>query len=60
MKTDAVDARMLARFGSALTLEPDTPIDEKQYELRELFSARGSLVKDRNMKDAMVHFFSVK
>ena len=38
---------MLARFGSALTLEPDTPIDEKQYELRELFSARGSLVKDR-------------
>jgi transposase len=47
VKTDAVDARMLARFGSALTLEPDTPIDEKQYELRELFSARGSLVKDR-------------
>lgn len=47
VKTDSVDARMLARFGSALTLEPDTPIDEKQYELRELFSARGSLVKDR-------------
>ena len=47
VKTDAVDARMLARFGSALTLEPDTPIDEKQYELRELFSARGALVKDR-------------
>ena len=47
VKTDAVDARLLARFGSALTLEPDTPIDEKQYELRELFSARGSLVKDR-------------
>jgi transposase len=47
VKTDAVDARMLARFGSALTLELDTPIDEKQYELRELFSARGALVKDR-------------
>jgi transposase len=47
VKADSVDARMLVRFGSALTLEPDTPIDEKQYELRELFSARGSLVKDR-------------
>jgi transposase len=47
VKTDAVDARMLASFGNALALEPDQPIDEKQYELRELFSARGALIKDR-------------
>lgn len=46
-KTDAVDARMLASFGKSLALEPDQPIDEKQYELRELFSARGALIKDR-------------
>lgn len=47
VKTDAVDARMLASFGNALALEPDQPTDEKQYELRELFSARGALIKDR-------------
>lgn len=28
-KTDAVDARILARMGAALTLEPDAPISEK-------------------------------
>ena len=27
VKTDAVDARMLASFGNALALEPDQPID---------------------------------
>lgn len=47
VKTDAVDARMLASFGNALSLEPDQPLDEKQYELRELFSSRGALIKDR-------------
>ena len=47
VKTDAVDARMLASFGNALALEPDRPIDEKQYELKELFSSRGGLIKDR-------------
>lgn len=47
VKTDTVDARMLASFGNAFALEPDQPIDEKQYELRELFSARGALIKDR-------------
>jgi transposase len=47
VKTDAVDAHMLASFGNALTLEPDQPIDEKQYELRELFSSRSALIRDR-------------
>ena len=47
VKTDAVDARMLAKMGSALALEPDQPLGEKQYELRELFSSRGALIKDR-------------
>ncbi|MGA9409826.1 MAG: transposase, partial [Roseobacter sp.] len=37
----------LASFGNAFALEPDQPIDEKQYELREVFSARGALIKDR-------------
>ena len=38
---------MLASFGSALALEPDLPIDGKQFELKELFSSRGALIKDR-------------
>jgi len=47
VKTDAVDARVLAKMGSALALEPDQPLGEKQYELRELFSSRGALIRDR-------------
>ncbi|WP_245417927.1 IS110 family transposase [Cohaesibacter celericrescens] len=47
VKTDAVDARMLANFGNALRLEPDQPLDDKQHELKELFSSRGALIKDR-------------
>jgi transposase len=47
VKTDAVDARVLAGMGRALTLEPDRPIDEKQQELRELYIARGGLIRDR-------------
>jgi len=47
VKTDAVDARMLASFGNALSLEPDQPVDGEQFDLRELFSARGGLIKDR-------------
>ena len=47
VKTDAVDARMLSKMGRALALEPDQPLDEKQHELRELFSSRGALIKDR-------------
>jgi transposase len=47
VKTDAVDARMLASFGNALSLEADQPVDGEQFDLRELFSARGALIKDR-------------
>ena len=47
VKTDEVDAHMLASFGNALALEPDQPIDGKQFELKELFSSRGGLIKDR-------------
>jgi len=46
-KTDAVDARTLARMGAALALEPDTPVSEKLLELRDLQIARTSLVKER-------------
>ena len=46
-KTDRVDARMLARMGSALDLVADTPADEGQHELKELQVARTALVKDR-------------
>jgi transposase len=47
VKTDAVDARMLANFGNALSLEPDQPVDREQFDLRQLFGARGGLIKDR-------------
>ena len=47
VKTDAVDARMLASFGAALSLEPDQPVDGEQFDLRELFNARAGLIKDR-------------
>lgn len=46
-KTDAVDARILARMGAALVLEPDPPISEKLQDLRELQVARTALVKER-------------
>lgn len=46
-KTDAVDARTLARMGAALALEPDEPMSEKQHELRDLQVARTALIKER-------------
>lgn len=46
-KTDAVDARILARMGAALNLEPDAPISDKQLVLRDLQVARTALVKER-------------
>lgn len=46
-KTDAVDARTLARMGKALELEPDQPISNKQFDLRDLQVARIGLVKER-------------
>jgi transposase len=55
VKTDEVDARMLASFGSALALEPDHPISGEQFELKELFSSRGALIKDRTRLTNRLH-----
>jgi transposase len=46
-KTDAVDARCLARMGVALGLEPDEPVAENLRELRALQTARSALIKER-------------
>lgn len=46
-KTDAVDARILARMGAALALEADAPVSENHLALRELQAARTALVKER-------------
>lgn len=46
-KTDAVDARILARMGAALKLEPDAPISDNHLVLRDLQVARTALVKER-------------
>ena len=46
-KTDAIDARILARMGAALNLEPDVPISENQLALKDLQVARTALVKER-------------
>lgn len=46
-KTDAVDARVLARMGAALALEPDTPVSAKVHVLKDLQVARTGLIKDK-------------
>jgi transposase len=46
-KTDAVDARCLARMGTALGLEPDEPVSENLRDLRDLQTARSALIKER-------------
>ena len=46
-KTDALDARGLARMGAALTLEPDVPVSKNTRILRDLQVARTALIKDR-------------
>lgn len=46
-KTDAVDARMLARMGAMLRLEPDAPISEDAILLKDLARARTALIRDR-------------
>ncbi len=46
-KTDAVDARILARMGASLELVPDKPRNEKLDGLRDLQLARSALVKER-------------
>jgi len=50
-KTDPVDARMLARMGAALALEPDPVLDpeaeQNQRVLKALTEARRGLMRDR-------------
>lgn len=46
-KTDGVDARMLARMGTALELAPQDTETEDVHDLRELLTARRALVKDK-------------
>jgi len=46
-KTDAVDARMLARMGAQLALPPDPPASPGARELQALQTARAGLVGDR-------------
>ncbi|MEY8830477.1 DUF6079 family protein [Sedimentitalea sp. XS_ASV28] len=47
VKTDAVDARLLARMGSALALVADEPMSEKTHDLRDLQITRTALTKER-------------
>jgi transposase len=47
VKTDRVDAAMLARMGEVLDLEPRPCVSQTIAELKELHIARAALVKDR-------------
>lgn len=47
VKTDAVDAWMLAMMDRGLGLVPDNPVGENQHELKKLQMARMGLVKNR-------------
>lgn len=46
-KTDSLDAKLLARMGAVLEIEPRPAIKETIAELKELHVARQALVKDR-------------
>lgn len=46
-KTDALDARGLARMGVALALEPDIPVAKTTRILKDLQVARAALIKER-------------
>ena len=46
-KTDAVDARLLAKYGQTLELAPTLPVDDVVLSLKELQVARSALTKDR-------------
>jgi transposase len=46
-KTDALDARGLARMGVALALEPDAPMPQNTRILRDLQVARTALIKEQ-------------
>lgn len=46
-KTDAVDARLLARMGAMLGLVPDAPVPQDAILLKDLARARTALIADR-------------
>ena len=46
-KTDALDARGLARMGQALELEPDVPVSKTTRVLKDLQLARTAFIKER-------------
>lgn len=54
-KTDAVDARLLARMGTALDLCPDMPPQENQHDLKQLQVARTALIKDSTRLKNRLH-----
>ena len=47
VKTDAVDAKMLAQMGAAFDLEPSAPMSQNMRDLKEMQIARMALVTDR-------------
>jgi len=47
VKTDRVDAAMLARMGEVLDLQPRPCVSQTIAELKELYLARAALIKDR-------------
>ena len=59
-KTDALDARGLARMGAVLELEPDVPVSKTTRVLKDLQLARTALVKDRTRLRNRSHIQSNK
>ena len=51
-KTDKVDAAVLARMGSLLDLEAETPRAQNAHDLKDLATARQALIKDRTAAKA--------
>lgn len=54
-KTDALNARGLARMGVALELEPDIPIAKATRILKDLQVARATLIKERTRVNNRAH-----
>jgi transposase len=54
-KTDALDARGLARMGVALELEPDIPVAKATRILKDLQVARAALIKERTRLNNRAH-----
>lgn len=54
-KTDALDARGLARMGVALELEPDIPVAKTTLILKDLQVARVALIKERTRLNNRAH-----